>query len=137
MQQKHRPYSYTTEYFTEQPCYNRTDSQLYSRIFYNKAMLQSIQSTSKYFIVQSFTNTKTLQSTPKCFTVKPFYKSADPIIKHKTIIKLYLENRRHICAENLDKISIFVEILTRKIFPKNDRLTWRWVIKIRNLHIKN
>lgn len=137
MQQKHRPYSYTTEYFTEQPCYNRTDSQLYSRIFYNKAMLQSIQSTSKYFIVQSFTNTKTLQSTPKCFTVKLFYKSADPIIKHKTIIKLYLENRRHICAENLDKISIFVEILTRKIFPKNDRLTWRWVIKIRNLHIKN
>lgn len=123
MQQKHIPYSYTTEYFTEQPCYNRTDSQLYSRIFYNKAMLQSIQSTSKYFIVQSFTNTKTLQSTPKCFTVKPFYKSADPIIKHKTIIKLYLENRRHICAENLDKISIFVEILTRKIFPKNDRLT--------------
>lgn len=137
MQQKHRPYSYTTEYFTEQPCYNRTDSQLYSRIFYNKAMLQSIQSTSKYFIVQSFTNTKTLQSTPKCFTVKPFYKSADPIIKHKTIIKLYLENRRHICAENLDRISIFVEILTRKIFPKNDRLTWRWMIKIRNLHIKN
>lgn len=103
MQQKHRPYNYTTEYFTEQPCYNRTDSQLYSRIFYNKAMLQSIQSTSKYFIVQSFTNTKTLQSTPKYFTVKPFYKSADPIIKHKTIIKLYLENRRHICAENLDK----------------------------------
>lgn len=137
MQQKHRPYSYTTEYFTEQPCYNRTDSQLYSRIFYNKAMLQSIQSTFKYFIVQSFTNTKTLQSTPKCFTVKPFYKSADPIIKHKTIIKLYLENRRYICAENLDKISIFVEILTRKKFPKNDRLTWRWVIKIRNLHIKN
>lgn len=123
MQQKHKPYNYTTEYFTKQPCYNMTDSQLYSRIFYNKAMLQSIQSTSKYFIVQSFTNTKTLQSTPKYFTVKPFYKNAYPIIKHKTIIKLYLENRRHICAENLDKISIFVEILTRKIFPKNDRLT--------------
>lgn len=136
MQQKHRPYNYTTEYFTEQPCYNRTDSQLYSRIFYNKAMLQSIQSTSKYFIVQSFTNTKTLQSTPKYFTVKPFYKSADPIIKHKIIIKLYLKNRRHICAENLDRISILVEILTRKIFPKNDRLTWSWMIKIRNLHIK-
>lgn len=123
MLQKHRPYNLRPEYFTVKPCYNRTDSQLYSRIFYNKAMLQSIQSTSKYFIVQSFTNTKTLQSTPKYFTVKPFYKSADPIIKHKTIIKLYLENRRHICAENLDKISIFVEILTRKIFPKNGRLT--------------
>lgn len=58
----------------------------------------------------------------KCFIVKLFYKSVDFIIKYKIIIKFYLKNRRYICVENLDRILIFVEILMRKIFLKNDRL---------------
>lgn len=139
MLQKHRPYNPRREYSTVKSCNKSTDRTIIQpNILQNSHATtgQTHNYTAEYFTIKPCYRVYNLHlnissyshlQIQRPFNLRPnilqLNHSTYPIIKHKTIIKLYLENRRHICAENLDKISIFVEILTRKIFPKNDRLT--------------